>query len=298
MTNKTILLSVLMLFSLIIASAQNVSSDKIKPQWLQKPPTPSNSSFRYDIVSAEGGSLDAARKSCLAELISLTGLSRGVIVSSEYHSNEVLSQMWINGKLSEKIDYDATTSISMKDTETKMYIESIDEYWVRDNDGTYTVMKLYAKSGIDTIPLFDNVELTTKYGARGLWRSAIVPGWGQFHKGAKLKGGLILGGTAALVGGIVYTETMRKDYMSKITKTHNAEHKRTYKTRSDNFAMGRNVCIGALGALYVYNLIDAIVTPGARYVKIQKVDRNGNTYAFLPTVTTMGDPAMSMAITF
>ena len=145
---------------------------------------------------------------------------------------------------------------------------------------------------------YDQFQLTTKYGVRGLWRSAIVPGWGQFHKGANLKGGLILGGSAALAVGIVYTETMRKDYYNKIVKTHNVMEKRIYKTRSDNFAMGRNVCIGALGALYVYNLIDAIVAPGARYVKIQKVNRDGVTYAVAPTMTTTGDPAMAMSITF
>lgn len=298
MNIRAILVSLLMLFSLKIASAQTVSSDNIKPRWLHKAPAPTNSSFRYGIISAKAMSLDTARKNCLEELISSTGLSKGVIVSSEYHSNEVLSQVWIDGKFSEKIDYDATTSISMKDQETKMYIESIDEYWVRDNSGTYTLTKLYAYSGLNKAPLFDNVELTTKYGARGLWRSAIVPGWGQFHKGANLKGGLILGGTAALTAGIVYTETMRKDYINKIAKTHNAEEKRIYKTRSDNFAMGRNVCIGVLGALYVYNLIDAIVAPGARYVKIQKVNRDGVTYAFAPTMTTTGDPAMAMSITF
>lgn len=238
-----------------------------------------------------------ARNNALTELISSTGLANGVIVSSEWHSNEQLSQVWENGRLAERITNDAQTITSAKGEEVKLHISNIDEYWRRDKQGIYHLTKLYAKSNLGYEAHFDDVELTTKYGIRGLWRSMIIPGWGQFHKGSNLKGGLIIGGTAALATGIVYAETMRNDYTRKMNTTHSAEHKLTYATRSDNFAMGRNVCIGALGALYVYNLIDAIAAPGARFVKVKKSHR-GSTYTFAPTLVDYNNPAMAMAITF
>lgn len=297
---RKIFVSIIMMLSLFstIASAQNsTSSDNIKPQWLNKLPIPTNSTFKYEIVRAEASTLDAARNKCLAELISSSGLSHGIVVSSQYNSNEKLSQVWNNGKLTEQINYNTETTTSAKSKENEIFVESIDEYWTRDNSGNYFLTKLYAKSELDRAPLFDNIELTTKYGVQGLWRSAIVPGWGQLYKGSTLKGGLIMGGTVVTIGGIIYTETMRKDYMNKISKTHNTNNMRAYKTRADNFATGRNICIGALGALYVYNLIDAIVAPGARRVVV-KQRPNGNTYAFLPTLSTEGDPMMSVSITF
>lgn len=43
-----------------------------------------------------------------------------------------------------------------------------------------------------------------------------------------------------------------------------------YNTKADNCENARNICIGAAAALYVYNLIDAIVAPGARRVIVKR----------------------------
>lgn len=169
--------------------AQYRSSEKIKPQWLHKLPKPSNSSFMYETVSASASSLDNAREKCLAELIANSGLKNGVVAISDNKSSERLSQIWNNGKLTERVEYDSHTSTHAQYDAIKLHVENIAEYWERDRSGNYYLTKLYAKSELGKAPLFDNIELTTRYGARGLWRSAIIPGWGQFHKGANLKGG-------------------------------------------------------------------------------------------------------------
>ena len=44
----------------------------------------------------------------------------------------------------------------------------------------------------------------------------------------------------------------------------------TYNTKADNCENARNIYIGAAAALYVYNLIDAIVAPGAKRVIVKK----------------------------
>lgn len=280
-----------------VASAQDISLDKVKPQWLHKLPTPTNSSFKYDFKSASANSLNIARKNCLIELISSSGLSQGIVVSSDYNSKEKVSQVWNNGKLTEEVTFDTDTKISAKSKESTLFIENIDEYWTRDNSGAYYLTTLYAVSLPKTTPKFDDVERTTKYGALGLWRSAIVPGWGQFYKGSYIKGGLILGGTIALAGGIIFTENLRTDYVNKITKTHDTDIKRTYATKRDHYATSRNICIGAVTALYIYNLIDAVVAPGARRIVI-KSHKNGNTYAVIPSVTADGNSVMTASITF
>lgn len=282
---------------LTVASAQNTSLDKIKPQWLHKLPVSTNPSFRYDFKSASAATWDIARKNCLTELISSSGLSQGVVVSSDYKSKENVSQVWSNGELTEKVVIDVDTKISAKSKESTLFVENIDEYWTRDNSGTYYLTTLYAISKPGVTPVFDDVERTTKYGALGLWRSAIVPGWGQFYKGSNLKGGLILGGTVVLTGGIIFTESQRSDYVSKIAKVHDANIKRAYATKRDHYATGRNICIGTVAALYIYNLIDAVVAPGARRVVV-KSRPNGTSYAVLPTVTVDGNPGMTASITF
>ncbi len=278
------------------AAAQRQVSEKPRPQWLHRLPKPSNPSFMYETVSASAPSLDEAREKCLAELITGSGLKNGVVAISTSRSSEQLSQVWQNGRLSEQVTYDSHTATQTRYEAVKLHIADIAEYWTRDRSGDYFLTRLYAKSELGKAPLFDQLELTTRYGARGLWRSAIIPGWGQFHKGANLKGGMILGGCAVLAGGIVFLENQRSDYARKIARTHDQGLINSYSTKRDHFATARNICMGAAAALYVYNLIDAVAAPGARRIIVKK--RRQITYSLLPGVSSDGTPCMLSTLRF
>lgn len=112
------------------------------------------------------------------------------------------------------------------------------------------------------------MRITTNYGTHGLWRSTIVPGWGQMYKGTYLKGGLIMGGAVALAGGTALCSLTRKDCLSKMANTHSANVKQQYAARANNLNTGMYICIGSLVSLYVYNLVDAIVAPGGKRIII------------------------------
>lgn len=267
---RTILLSlILLVIPAVSAFSQNEASEKIRPQWMHRLPEATNPTFKYEIRTAIAPTLDEARSKCFAELVSDSGLKTGTIISSDNHSRETLSQKWVNGALQETIDYTRRTDVHARQAEeTLLYVQNAAEYWERNNSGEYVLSRLYAVSQLNMAPLFDNIRLTTDYGARALWRSAIFPGWGQLHKGQKLKGGLILGSCTAIVGGIIASENMRSDYYRKFSETHNTEQKKFYADRVDMLAMTRNICIGATCALYIYNLIDSVVSPGARRIVV------------------------------
>lgn len=288
-----------LLLSLIFsgkAIAQHTKSEKIKPQWLHKLPQPSNNTFEYEIDFATGKSEKAALESSLNSLIVASGFEVGSSIIQNVTSQMSHSQRYSNGRETDEQIDDFRVTNEIKGKELELYVKRIATYWTRDFDGTYNMRVLYAKS-LNKTPNFDNVELRTDYGIHGLWRSAIVPGWGQLYKGSNLKGGLILGGTVALIGGIIFTENQRTDYANKILKTHDAAIKKSYATKQDHFATGRNICVGALAALYVYNLVDAIVAPGARRIVVKK-GHNGRSYAFLPSFSEEGSPVMTASVTF
>ncbi len=294
-----ILLAVLLPFMFFgTASAQHRSSEPLRPRWINRMPKPTNSTFVYEKTSALAPSLDMARERCLAELIAHSGMKSGVVAVTNNSSDQHLSQVWNNGRLTERIEHDGHTTVESHSAAVKLHIADIAEYWETDRSGNYYLTKLYAKSELDTTPLFDKVELTTAYGARGLWRSMIIPGWGQFHKGANLKGGLMLGGCAALAAGIVFTENQRADYVRKAGQTHDARLIRSYKTKRDHFATARNICIGAAAALYIYNIIDAVAAPGARWVVVHKRKIGSADYAFMPTAMPDGGVGALASITF
>ncbi|MCR5071047.1 MAG: hypothetical protein K6A62_03890 [Bacteroidales bacterium] len=145
----------------------------------------------------------------------------------------------------------------------------VDEYWKPQGKGSgnYEYNAIYQVARYEDA-VFPSTILTTKYGAQGLWRSAIVPGWGQMHKGSYLKGGLIMGGTVGLASGIVIAENMRSAYAVKASTTHSTTAAKQYQANISNATTARNICIGGLAALYIYNLIDAVAAPGARRIVV------------------------------
>jgi hypothetical protein len=264
---------------------------------LHRLPTPTNSSFRYELRSSEATTLDLARQKCLSNLISNSGMTNGVAVISDTKLNKSFEQRWVNGQLMETENIRMNTNTSVKGSEQKLYINEVSEYW-KYRHGHYLLTTLYAKSELGQTPLFDNVVLTDRYGARGFFRSLIIPGWGQLYKGSTAKGSIILGGTALLAGGIIFTESMRKDYSDKRLRTHDASLIKSYTSKCDNWRAARNITIGAAGALYIYNLVDAIVAPGAQRVVVHNYGRKGGRYAVLPTPTENNGAGLSAMISF
>lgn len=296
MRSKLLLLAAIIAGTLAASGAER--SDRLRPRWMHSLPTPGNSTFTYVRESAVATSLPDARTECFSSLLQDAGFEKGVTVKSDYESHDSEHSVTVNGKSTDVTESHFTVSSTVSGKEVELQGVRIDEYWERKDDGKYYLTTLYARSQAGVAPRFDNVTLTSKYGLRGFWRSAIIPGWGQFYKGSNLKGGLILGGAAVLAGAIIYTDCMRADYADKILKTHLAQNKRTYATRRDNFATGRNICIGALGALYVYNLIDAIVAPGARRVVNAKTGNRDLSCRFGPDILPDMSPGMTAVITF
>ncbi len=245
------------------------ASDKIEPRWIKNPPRSSNSDVPFVVVPVYTDKLSSATDLSFHELSK--NLPRSWYVDTDVKT--VDSTAVIN-RIGQEEDRTFIQTVTLTDrtkgAEIKLNCQRIAEYWKKDKDGLYNVCYLYQVAAPGKNGPFDMTTRTDRYGTNGLWRSIIVPGWGQMHKGSYGKGGLILGGTAVLAGSIVATESIRSNYAKKINMTHNVEEKKLFAKRTNQFSTARNICCGALGALYVYNLIDAIVAPGAERVIVTK----------------------------
>ena len=223
----------------------------------------------YSLVRTigEGRNLSEARQSCMKDLTDFLEHNRGITVSSTLSGRETVRD-------DQDSHIQTQYSFEYKEDGRTFSIDSrkIDEYWTY-KDGNYRCNVLYAvanKEGGDTN--CDDISVSTRYGARGFVRSLVIPGWGQMYKGSYLKGGLILGGEAAFVAGIIAAENLRASYRKKMKEQ--PQHIKTYNTKADNCENIRNICIGGAAALYVYNLIDAIAANGAKRVIIKKKNSN------------------------
>ncbi len=280
----------------VLLAGSTLSLNAQKPAWVNNTPEEKNPTYKFVEVVSYGNNLDAARMESIKKLASDEQLIKSVSVYVDRTSDKDINQVFVDGRLKENISNKINVNTQIKGKEFNLQASNIDEYYTMDGN----VGKLHTLYMVTVAPeaRFDDVYLTTKYGVQGLWRSAIVPGWGQFHKGSKLKGACMLGGCAALAAGIILTENTRVDYNNKITKTHSAQLKRDYANKADNFATARNIFIGATAALYIYNLVDAVVAPGARRIVVKSGKRRNTVYSFQPLITPNGDAGLSASIEF
>lgn len=248
-------------------SAQKVvrKSEKMRPVWLSdKTPHPTNSTFHYRTVEAEGKTLEDARHNCLlvlSEDIERTWKVRG-------QGSQDIREVQSNGDIDSHTVF--TYHYDVAGEEVSVTTTCYDEYWecLSYPDGLrYHCYLLFGVADTPS-PSFDHLRFTRKYGARGLWRSLIIPGWGQMYKGSTAKGLCILGGEVALATGIIVSENLRSSYIKKMEEQ--PQHQQTYNSRADNWNNIRNVFIGATAALYLYNIVDALVANGRKRAVTQK----------------------------
>lgn len=296
------LLVVCGVFLCTASSAQKpqLRSDKVVPRWVKNPPTSTTRQIEYIPVTTYTNELRTGTSSSLNELAD--HLPRDWKVTANVKTNESGKIQQTNegvGGSSQTQTYSIEVMSEGKPVNLRCLL--VDEYWDQPNTGggpRYRNIQLYQVVAPGANVPFEKTSLTTSYGGHGLWRSAIVPGWGQFYKGSNLKGGLVLGGTVALIAGIIYTNSESSNYADKILKTHITANKRAYATKRDNYTTGRNICIGGLAALYVYNIIDAIVAPGARRIVVHRNTASGRSYGLAPAVMDSGSPGLAATMTF
>lgn len=243
------------------------ASDKKRPDWLSdKLPVPSNETFYYQISSAKAHNLESARNEAFTDLINYIDQQNNVKISGEI--SVVSSSDQQNSVVNEAIEKQYSYKYKIDSDEISIIFRKIDEYWELEtgNNGEpmYRYYSLYAIARKHENVSFDEVRFTYKYGFDALWRSVLVPGYGQIYKGSTAKGVSILGGEVALISGIILTENTRSSYRRKAKETYDVSKIRSYTDKADNYETARNICIGGAVALYIYNVIDAVASNGRK----------------------------------
>lgn len=240
-------------------------SDKLKPKWVTHA-LPESKSGTYFFVRATGiaATLEGAKQQALVSMAQKLEQERGLTVNTSVFVKAKTTQ----NQYGRNAEYAKETEMEVieKGHQLKIVCREIDQYWIYD-DGKYEVHVLYTVADKNRYggSYDDKITLTSKYGAAGLL--SVIPSVGQFYKGSYVKGGLILGGEIIAAGGIILCENTRASYIKKMHEQ--PKYATEYNSLADSWETGRNICIGVAAAIYVYNLIDALVTPGARRVKVE-----------------------------
>lgn len=242
--------------------AASASAEK-KPKWVNNTPQEKNYTYRFIEIISYGNDLDGARADAIERLAGDRLLNEGVRIYQKTTKVKDKHKLQTLGQPLQQTTYDHTVVKTVIDNEPmELSALRIDDYKTHEA-GRVKLHTLYQIATCNE-PVFDNVYLTTKYGFSA---RSLVPGWAQMYKGSTGKGISILAAEVAAIGGIIFTENERATYESKMHSQPNFA--RQYKAKMDNYETARNCCIGVAAAIYVYNLIDAIVAPGARRVVVK-----------------------------
>jgi len=232
-----------------------------RPPWMYGDmPKKQNSSYYFKVTHGQGASLLEARSNALSGLLSELAQSQGVTVRGSSILQTISTEK--NGILDEQSTFQS--SYNIESNGFKARFEVVDEYV----DADKRCWMLFAVAHNPARVAFDRVEFTTDYNASAVWRSALVPGWGQMYKRSTAKGVAILSSEVAAVAGIFVCSNLSDSYYNKALVERNSRVREQYQDRATTYRNIRNGFIVAAGAIYAYNIVDAISAKGAKRYKL------------------------------
>ncbi|HPW65625.1 MAG TPA: DUF5683 domain-containing protein [Salinivirgaceae bacterium] len=241
----------------------NRSADK-KPVWLRGSSAIESSDFMYFVGEGSGSTVDVARKSAIQNVILQYAESLGTsyIVGSETEMD--ISETKIGDEYHRIEDYQFSAKVKGEEQRfTIPCLSVVEYYWERSSYGgsgyQFWVLVRIPHSKRDC-----NKPFYKSYGGSAFFRSAILPGWGQLYKNEKTKGYVIMAGTLTLASVSLVSYTQYTANYSYAKQTQNYDMMTQYINTGDNWATISTVTGIAAGALYIYNLIDAIAAKGEK----------------------------------
>lgn len=242
-------------------------------------PSPENDSYVYVMESAVGSTESEAKNDAIAEVFRSTAMRIG----QPFESAE------INNALQNGTEYSVIAH------QYNIPINKVCEYSEKSGGG-YKVYILcqVARSALVSAQWSDFRGCDRQHvDGIAVLKSALLPGLGQFHKGQNVKGACFLAGEVVCVGSIVVAQSMRHSYINKMNNTNNAAEKKFYAERANTFTTVRNISIGAAAAVYVWNVLDAIISKSNHTNALSY----GNSVHLTPVVTDEY-AALSLSINF
>ncbi|MBT7093601.1 MAG: hypothetical protein HN936_10165 [Bacteroidetes bacterium] len=252
------------------------SSADAKPSWVTE--APNGKVFRYySGMGSSNTSLQQAQENAVGNILQQL-VEEGTFNVSIESTTEVSETIHTS---SSGTDFEISDDFirELVRTGTSKAIQGLrkeEEYWQsvkisQSIEYQYWVLFKIPKPGVDP-----NIFLKQGYGLAPIWRSALLPGWGQRYKGEKRKGSRFLTATATVGAASFLSFYMSDSYSQKAENERDIDNRNFYNDWSN-----RSYTIGIIsslitGGIYGYNIFDAMTASGAkRYAQAAPLyDRN------------------------
>ncbi len=285
---------ILILLSLTALSpalyAQAGGSLESIPSWARERPRSKYFTYYYGIGQAKD--IQQAKRQAISDVLITINQEGRIQLRSKVESRLAERSTQSSRGVKTIIESDAIQEIlTQGETSQIQGLQMVEDFWREErttsgNEYQYWILMRLPKSvHVETdLPFF-----TYNYGLAPIWRSALVPGWGQFHKGEKKKGLRLLGSEAALASTFFICQQISRDYSRKASDERDVDRRKFYNdwaNRSYSISMISGILAGVV---YCYNVFDAVTAKGAKK------------YAYQPVIYVKGEfpaPTLCLAINF
>jgi hypothetical protein len=240
------------------------SSTETKPSWVTE--APKGEAFRYySGMGSSNTSLQQAHENAVGNILQQL-VEEGTFNVSIESTTEVSETIRTSsGKPETEITDDFIREIVRNGTSKAIRgLRKEEEFWqsVKVSQGIqyqYWVLLKIPKPGINP-----NTKITQGYGFAPVWRSVLLPGWGQRYKGEKRKGARFLISTATAGATTFMSFYLSDSYSQKAGNEQDIDNRRFYNDWSSrSYTLG--IISGLItGGLYGYNIFDTMTALGAK----------------------------------
>ena len=240
------------------------SSAETKPTWVTE--APAGKVFRYySGMGSSGTSLQQAQENAVGNVLQqlVEEGSFNVSIESTTETSESVKTS-SNGPDFEISDDFIREVIRTGTSKAIRGLQKEEEFWQSVKGGAgiehqYWVLFKIPKPGMDP-----NVTISQGYGFAPVWRSALLPGWGQRTKGEKRKGSRFLIATTTAGAATFLSFYMSDSYNQKAETERDIDNRNFYNDWSNrSYTLG--IVSGLLtGSIYGYNLFDAMTASGQK----------------------------------
>lgn len=248
----------------------------------------------YAMTGMEGANL---YKTVSGYRVLVVTVNAATPVIAEEKARRMATEFMVGAESKSVSVYESTSSM----TSTK---ENLTEKIIQSSKGQVMNMQGLCKIDDNVSAYFLVISKTNaRKGLAGMF-SMVIPGAGQFYKCSKTKGAVFLGLTAAAAAGVIICETTRSQYVDKINNLNNnlplysSEDANTmlkeYCDKKKSWRTGTYMCVGAVGVVYLWNVLDAFISNGAQR-PVVTTKRGSLTFAPKTGIDNIG---VSLAFTF
>lgn len=241
-----------LLFLLLLIAAQMTLVAQEMPQWVLQKPRPANDSYLYVVERGVGATEMEARNRAMG-LVYRSTIERLALAIDLSSINEAIANGSNYGESSDAMNVPVNKVCEYIQREGSQYV-------------VYVLCQVarYGNMAYNFTP-FTQCNQLAKSQYIG---HSFVPGLAQIKKGSVGKGTAFIVSEVVLVGGVVAAECLQRYYAQQISMTHNSGLKQRYAQNANICQISRNVGIGCVAAVYIWNVIDGMVAKGKTQIPL------------------------------